>query len=336
MIWKQKIFDNSELGLSKPFSFSDLESVSLPRLTFQNSILTSSGTVRAQLLPTHRVGGGGHGILEEFYRITDTHKELILLKKSRDEEISVRTEAFVQWLAHKTFEAYGLGNRIPAVYDILLLTDNNVGFTMKEFTDCRLCSNFIAESPSIEKDIFHLLGQVAILLQILEDTLHLDHRDLKASNILICHEPSRLSYTCMVNGTLKHSIFDSPFTVVLVDFGFACMGDVLTGLTAIDAGEGAFPPLDPCPKEGRDIFQLIASLYSVDSIRNKLSPSMVQQFHTWLELEKTDCQGVVKKWSYTELMYLLTSLKSFKHASCTPRAILDEVRKFDPSAFKMN
>jgi serine/threonine protein kinase len=333
MIWQQKIFDNSELGLSKPFSFSDLESIQLPRLTFQNKIQLSSGEIRAHLIPTHRVGSGGHGILEEFYRVQTNQQELILLKKSKDDELSVRTEAFVQWLAQKTFEVYGLGNRIPQVYDILLCTDNNVGFTMKEFTNCFLCSKFILESTNVERDIYHILGQVSILLQILEETLHLDHRDLKANNILISPEPSILSFSCLNNGAVVRTQFLSPFTVILVDFGFACIGNVLTGLTSVDAGEGAFPPLDPCPKEGRDIFQFIASLYSVESLRAKLTPSLAQKFSDWLDLEHTDCQGIIKKWSYTELMYLLTSLKTFKKVLCTPKAILEEVRKFDPSAF---
>lgn len=325
-MWKKKIFDGTELGLSKPFTFSQLNSLVLPRLTVDNKIVTEKGAVRAYLRPTSRVGGGGHSTLTEYIRQTDTDQKLILLKKSKEEDISFRTEAFIQWLSHKTLA--GLGRRIPPVYDIIDITGESVGFTMLEFTDAQLCSRFLTASSSINTDILHVLAQSAILLQVLEDSLNLDHRDLKADNLLILPEPSSITYTC----SKKRYSLVSPFTVAIVDFGFACLGDD-SFITEVDAGEGTLPPLDPCPKDGRDLFHLIVSLYGVEGIRNRLSPELRTTFAHWMDLHGKPCASLAERWSHSEWIYLLTSRKDFKHPACTPRAILDKIRGLEPNMF---
>lgn len=329
-MWKKKFFDGTELGLSKPFSFADLGSADLPRLTFAHTILTKEGKTRASLRPTSRVGGGGHSILTEYIRTTDTGSSLVLLKKSKEDEISLRIEAFVQWLAQKTLSP--LGPRIPPVLDILELPDQSIGFTMLEFSDATLCSRFLAESTHLSTDILHVLAQSAILLQVLEDTLSLDHRDLKADNLLVLPTPSSITYTCTKSGVKRKYTLSSPFTVAIVDFGFACLGDE-SFVTEVDAGEGTLPPLDPCPKDGRDLFHLIVSLYGIEAIRNGLSGPLKEAFTSWMELHGKPCKALAERWSHSEWIYLLTSHKDFKHPACTPRAILETIHSLEPSMF---
>jgi serine/threonine protein kinase len=325
-MWKKKIFDGTELGLSKPFTFLQLGSIILPRLTMDNKIMTEKGHLRATLQATGRVGGGGHSTLVEHIRHSSDDQKLILLKKSKEEDISFRTEAFIQWLAQKTLA--GLGRRIPPVYDILELPEGDEAFTMLEFAEAKLCSRFLASSPSSNIDILHVLTQSAILLQVLEDSLNLDHRDLKADNLLILPELSTITFTC----SGKKWKLVSPFTVAIVDFGFACLGDEVA-VTEIDAGDGTLPPLDPCPKDGRDLFHLIVSLYGVESIREKLSADLRAAFVQWMELHGKPCASLAERWSHSEWIYLLTSCKEFKHPACTPRAILEKIRALEPSMF---
>lgn len=331
-MWKQKIFDGTELGLSKPFSFTNLKSIKLPRLTLDNKIITDQGTLRARLHPTNRSGSGGHSILTEYHRIADSKTSIVLLKKSKEEDVSFRTEAFIQLLAQKTLAP--LGNRIPPVLDILELPDFSIGFTMLEFSQSTLCSRFLISSSSLEKDILHILAQSALLLQILEDTLSLDHRDLKADNLLILPEISSITYTCSATGIKKRYTLNSPFTVAIVDFGFACLGDEQFR-TSVDAGEGTLPPLDPCPKDGRDLFHLIVSLYGIEAIRNSLSPRLRSQFHAWMDLHGKPCASLAERWSHSEWIYLLTSHKEFKHPACTPRAILETIHGLQPDLFSL-
>jgi serine/threonine protein kinase len=328
-MWKKKFFDGTELGLSKPFSFSELQSVHLPRLTVENKIVLESGQERCTLEPKHRTGRGGHGILTEYLR----NGTLVLLKTSHVEDQSVRIEAFVQWLAHKIFTQLNLGIRIPKVLDIILLPDDTEGFTMLEYIDAQLASRWILESDSFETDFFHLLIQVAILLQILEDALNLDHRDVKADNLLILQKPSSLSYICSKNN--KRYTVHSPFTVAIVDFGFACLGNE-EKITEIDAGEGTLPPLDPCPKDGRDLFHLLVSLYGMDAFRKRLTPRLAEAFSEWFTLKEKSCEGLAKRWSHSEWIYLVTSRKEFLHPTCTPRAIIEKVFQLDPSLFTLS
>lgn len=325
-MWRQKFFDGTELGLSKPFTFTDLQSVHLPRITMTNTIVTESGQIRCTLQPTNRIGRGGHGILTEYIR----NGTYVLLKTSHVEEQSIRIEAFIQWLAHKIFDKIHLGIRIPPVLDIVVFPDDTEGFTMVEYTDAQLASRWILESKAFERDFYHLLIQVAILLQILEDALNLDHRDVKADNLLILETPSSLSYICGKNN--KRFTVHSPFTVVIVDFGYACLGNE-EKLTEVDASEETLPPLDPCPKDGRDLFHLLVSLYGIDAFRKLLTPRLLQAFSEWLSVQDKSYESLSKRWSYTEWVFLVSSRKQFLHPSCTPRAIIEKIFSLEPSLF---
>lgn len=331
-MWKKKFFDGKELGISFPFTFTNLASVILPRLDMMGEIKMTPSSSRAKLEPTGRTGGGGHSILEENWRVENGKKSLVLLKKPKDETISLRTEGFIQWLAQRTFQENNLGDRIPKVCEILELPENLEGFTMSEITDSILCSRFLTDSKTLHTDIFHVLIQVSILLQILEDILGLDHRDLKADNLLIRKVPSKLRF--YLESQKKHFTITSPFTVCIVDFGFACLGDSDEGgLTAIDAGQGTLPPLDPCPKDGRDLYHLIVSIYAIDSIRNRFTYDIDTLFKTWMEVQGKPTDGLVRRWSHSEWTYLFTSRKDFNHPSCTPKAIIEKIMSIEPNLF---
>lgn len=330
-MWKKKFFDGSELGLQGPFSFLNLSSAILPRLDMMGEIRTSSGALRASLQPTGRNGGGGHSYLEENWRIESAGQKLVLLKKPKDESISLRTEAFIQWISHKVFTENKLSERIPKICDILELPDKCEGFTMCEIMNSKLCSSFLATSTNLQTHLFHVLIQTAILLQILEDTLALDHRDLKADNLLITNVPSTLTFY-MISQKCHYTVI-SPFTVCIVDFGFACLGDPDTGLTAVDAGEGTLPPLDPCPKDGRDLYHLLISLYAQDSIYRRLSPELDSLFKSWMEIHGRATDTMARRWSHSEWLYLITSRKEFTHPSCTSKAIIEKIMSLEPGLF---
>ena len=313
-MWKQIAFDGSDLGLSKPFSFTELSSIVLPRLR-KSMIFLISGELRAHLEKTGREGGGAHGHLEEYTRSDSSGKQYIFLKTSNFEDAGIKTEGFIQWRVQKTLEADGLGSRVPKVYEILTIENGSVGFTMSVITNSKLCSTYLNSSQTLERDLVHILAQTAVLLQILEEKLELDHRDLKADNLLISSKPSMLYW--------KGKLLQSPFTVHLVDFGFACMGD--RGITRLDASDGTLPLLDPCPKEGRDLFHLIVSFYGIPQIRNHLTEPIRSLFNTWLTIQDKSCAGMAEKWISSEWVHLITSQKKFSHPSCRPEAILDAV-----------
>jgi serine/threonine protein kinase len=311
-MWKQTLFDGSDLGLSKPFKFTELSSIVLPRMR-KSMIFLPSGELRAHLEKTGRSGGGAHGHLEECTRSDNSGKQFCLIKTSNLEDAGIQTEAFIQWIVQKTLEAEGLGSRVPKVYEIFRHENTSVGFTMHEVIDSKLCSRYLSESQTLERDILHCLAQTAILLQRLEERLELDHRDLKADNLIISAKPSSMKW--------KGRAIESPFTVHIVDFGFACMGN--SGITEVDASDGTLPLLDPCPKEGRDLFHLIVSFYGIPSVRTQLTEPLKSLFSTWLTVNDKSCAGMAEKWHSTEWLYLITSQKKFSNPSCRPEAILE-------------
>jgi serine/threonine protein kinase len=314
-MWNTKIFEAPDLGLSIPFLFTKLSDIALPRLTLKGELLDISGSLRATFQLTKNSGGGGHGILEECWRYSDTTKRLVLQKRPRVPEVKLLTEAFIQWLAHKTLAAHNLGSRIPAVQDIYTQPDRTVAFSMLEVQNATLATTYLAtcEYPD---DVFHILAQTAAIMYLLEDLIHLDHRDLKADNLLIIPTPSTLF--------LKNTCIKSRFTVLIVDFGFACLGES-NGFSSVDASVGTLPPLDPCPKEGRDLFHLIVSLYGVEQIRNRFSPATLALFEELMVVNGKPTHSLARRYSHSNWIYLMTSEKTFTHTSCTPESILKKL-----------
>ena len=80
----------------------------------------------------------------------------------------------------------------------------------------------------------------------------MDHRDLKADNLWI--RPIPIDYSITVGG--KKWRLRAPFQVVILDFGFACLGNE-EGNAIVSLSDGIVPKIDPCPKEGRDLFHLL-------------------------------------------------------------------------------
>jgi serine/threonine protein kinase len=93
-----------------------------------------------------------------------------------------------------------------------------------------------------------VIGQTAYILYHLQKGLNLNHRDLKANNLIV--RPSKKSF-CLY---LDNAVLSTMHEITMIDFGFACQGDC-SG-TMFQAGSW-FPFSDACFKKGRDIAQLI-------------------------------------------------------------------------------
>lgn len=320
-MWKHRHLDGSSLGIPTLFTIFELSTLDIPRCKPDLKCYTSENQLRCHFKPTGRSGGGSYGLLQECIR-TDPHghTQLLLIKKSKVNEIDLRTEAFLQWMAATTFESLGYTDRIPPVLDIFTCESGRCAFSMKEMENSSLATQFLLHSATPDHDLFHILAQVSILLFLLQLTLGIDHRDLKADNILILEKPSHLRLEAYGKTYTLHS----PFHVCIVDFGFACLGD--THLSLLNAGQHVLPDLDPCPKEGRDIFHLVVSLYGIQQLREKFSLSTLKFMETLLQIEDKQWHTTARRWSHSEWTYLVTTEKKFKHPACAPLAILQSIQ----------
>jgi hypothetical protein len=203
-------------------------------------------------------------------------------------------------------EAAGIIDAIPPVYDIFQYA-GETRFSMK-FMEGMSCIDFIQASSSPAQTLLQILAQVSLLLAYLETTIYLDHRDMTAANIWI--RPVETNYDLVVKG--KRYSVSAPFQVVVLDFGFSCLGSEETG--------------NPCPKEGRDLFQLISSIWSFPHIRYLMDESTQKIIETLLSYRNRPYASLVKETTETRWVYLLVSDSAFRHPPLHPLSLLELFR----------
>jgi serine/threonine protein kinase len=235
-------------------------------------------------------------------------------------EMNLLQEAVLQHLAHKTLEADGMGWAIPKVYDVFW-NKKEVWFSMERIYGMSV-EEWFRSTKTPDMDMLYLLGQLSLILATLETHLNLDHRDLKSSNLLLKQEP------CKIQVHLQTTTWTllSPFTVVVLDFGFACLGsEALRGRPLVNLGDGVLPPMDPCPKEGRDMFHLLTSLLGLPTILQMISKRLHDTIDGWLTLDKKSYGPMARRWSTEHWSYLVSSQPHFAIPNCCPLRVLQDL-----------
>ena len=212
---------------------------------------------------------GGQGVIRKGVRKIpgSSVKTPCCVKSPQMAGISLSREALIQWIAAATLNREGIAGAVPQVYDLFQYA-GETRFSM-EYIEGVSAAEFIATSTTPEKMMIQVLAQTAILLSILQRHMRLDHRDLKGDNLWIRSKP--ISYSVMLGGSQWR--IDSPFQVVILDFGFACIGGE-DGNAIVSLSDGILPLIDPCPKEGRDMLHLIVSFWFLPCIREKMAVEM--------------------------------------------------------------
>lgn len=209
------------------------------------------------------------------------------LKRSKNPLISLKNEAFMQMSAYWILRHYSMEWAIPPVYDIIEHPIFGVCFTMDIITDALLFGEHLQKNidwtRQCEKNdilILEIIVQLAIYFVILERDIGLNHRDLKINNVLMVKsEPIKNSILDI--GLGKRIILNSQVRAVLIDFGFACIGDIERPKYMLSATD-YLPVLDSCPKVGRDMFIIFAHLWNVRAIRCRVTPKLSLLFKKWL------------------------------------------------------
>jgi serine/threonine protein kinase len=92
------------------------------------------------------------------------------------------------------------------------------------------------------------------MLDILQNKLGLNHRDLNISNILIQKNPKPVSIN-LEKAIGKKMCILAQYNITIIDFGISCIG------CEIKLGD-IYPKNDLCPKPGRDIFLFITLFFA--------------------------------------------------------------------------
>lgn len=255
--------------------------------------------------------------------------------KESSKRLSFKEEAVLQHVASVALKDAGFSNAVPPILDIFISPHDLTVFTMECCDDCEILSTSLSipsgssgaehhQSEVTEKTLVCVLFQIAFYLQVLERHLGLNHRDIKTSNILICREKTcRCVYEF---GGFKWNI-EKDANVILVDFGFSCLGFVMGKPSLIKAGI-YYNARDPCPKLGRDLYLfmslLLRDLYSLQSIGSDRVRAFLE---ARISLEHMDVPGFIKKYSDKEpdWLYFLTGDSSLVFPHCEPAIVLQSL-----------
>ena len=305
----------SEEWRDSPWSWNTFPLTILPKCNVKGELYDISGAFICKYIPVKILGDGTFGHVDAFTRLdSKNNSTIVAIKRPKFPEMKLLIEALFQWKLHHDLIAYELHFCVPKIYDIFLYQQTgDVWFSMEAF-EPRLVSQWCDANIHNTRLFILLLLQIALILEVFEDELKIDHRDLKINNMLIVEEPIQIK----INWKNADKTLEFPFRIIFVDFGFACMN------STIDVKHSE-PHLDACPKEGRNIFQILVSLWNSKNLRNNLDPTLCE----WIQRRI----GTIWPSNYPSLrltestknldwMYSLTDDKEFRAPLCIPRRII--------------
>jgi len=283
---------------------------------------------------------GAHGVVEAVIveatavPVTSIPTTEILFRKVPIDGNSLECEALFQYAAYHVLKKYGLKHTVARVRDIY--RDPRVGcaavFTMVPFLNIKLLSDALENQDFSAADIASIIAQVALIIYILDQELDMNHRDLKTTNVLVADEPGALN----VNYKGSTVSIKSGPAVKLVDFGFACAGNGQK--TIVNAGN-FFPMSDPCPKTGRDLFQLLTTMYLCTRFQKTVdnNPQLSTLFKSWLTVPNNDYIAFLKTIGTQSIdwVYLMLGSDKFFAPACQPIRILHDLSAHFPSVISI-
>jgi serine/threonine protein kinase len=273
---------------------------------------------------------------------TGSDGTIVFLKSTPNHPRSLLLEGIIQSIAYTTLTLYGFPKAIPRVLDILKHPDYGTVITIERNPGAKLFADYLRHefhwNQTIEENdkmILDIIAQVATYLAVLEYNLGLNHRDLKGTNVLMIETAQKWSQTCTVDAYNWTVSCNS--RAILIDFGFACVGKIEGGQSVASAGE-FLPTIDFCPKKGRDLFLLFASLWDVKPFRDALTKKTQALFYKWLQdtsLTNWAEWLITSTQSNLKSMYLLTNADHFKSEACSPMNVLMDISKTYPEIVQL-
>jgi len=303
-----KILDEFEVGSTSIHSDLTLSDEVLPKQRVDGKIITREGRLRCTLLYDKIKNQGRYGLIQNCRRFEGKVEKQVVVKRPRSPSISLAPEALLQALCYKTVMTHDLSGSISQPFDLFLFA-NEVRFSM-ELIDGISFKEHIASSETGESEFLNCLAQLCLILSVLQVEINFDHRDLRIENIWVRPLAAERNYRIPIGSEFFDLKFK--FQVVLLDFGFACLGD-LKGRSIVNLGSGVFSSLDSCPKSGRDIYQFLNSCLEVHEIRDKISEGLLTKITNWMKPYKI---------MPATLSYLITYQAEFANMKLQPAEIL--------------
>jgi len=293
------------IDLRVGYDFSLPDSV-LPKQLITGVIREPNGHRRCRLQYMEAINHGTYGRIQ---RVLRDSEECVCKRPMHDGDNFV-PEAIVQHIAHTVLINMGIHGAVPRVLDIYMYIAER-RFTM-EYIRGRSALEEIYVSTDPDTTTLKILAQLCILLGVLESKVHLDHRDLKMTNLWI--RPTPVYYRIEIEGAIY--TVSAPFQVVILDFGFACIGNAKRQ-AVVNLGD-VIPDVDPCPKDGRDLYQCIMSLWSVNKVRRRLCPTLYNTIQSWVSEVPGGDPHITESSESLNWTYMITGHPRFSFTGLKP------------------
>jgi hypothetical protein len=289
----------------------------LPRQTILGDLVAVGGVRRCGLKEGTLLYSGGRGEIRAVERDPSVGFPLCI-KKPHDRAYSLCSEAMLQWLAGQTLIQAGIHGAVPPVIDLYQFA-GETRFTMKLESGIS-AADWLLLSPTPDLSWWQIVTQTAFLLGILEERMRFDHRDLKADNVWIVPRPVELKAELYGSAW----IVSAPFQVVLLDFGFGCIGGE-AGNAIVSLTDGLVPKIDPCPKEGRDLFHFLTSLWSVPQLRERMSSDVRTEMEELFKARGGTYIPLIERAGQVPWIYGALNPAGFRHPALSCRGLLDKI-----------
>jgi len=328
------MYDASEIGLDwKGSSLEDLSTVPQAKCAFATpdaKLKEHTGQIRCDFILEETIADNTLGKLVWAKRKESSQAKHFTdyLVKKPSSQAHTKQEAVIQWLCNKSLKKYGLGEHCPGVFDIFSRL-GTIWFSMAPVYNAPILDAYFItlpywKSPRPENGlaILKIVSQIAMCCFILERTIGFNHRDLKPDNILVKvdsikqHKVLWKDISSLESSTYEIIVASSP-TAVLVDFGFSCLGP--GKVPWIQAGDNILPPLDPCPKVGRDIFMLLVFLLWRRDVRDSLTEDHLTFLKSSLHLTRERWSQMMNmRRNPTDWIYILITEPGFHCPALDP------------------
>jgi len=268
---------------------------------------------------------GTFGFIDLASYETETTVKDVYVKRPIVVGKSLIHEACVQKLVGESLARIGFPTGAPPLVKLFSLRDQSVCFAMEPIPHSMTLDRYLDSAPtaSFSKILVDCMFQLCAMIWHLNHIVGMNHRDLKPSNFLIVEHENPVNKILTVENEILE--ISSSYALTLIDFGFSCLGSTSTHQSALSFSR-VYSSLDPCPKDGRDLYLFVGFVY-ID-YHDRLPAAMRTLFESWLESPGGNLCRLMRKdkENSKQWLYFIAGNEQITEFHTTPNQIIKDLQ----------